>query len=186
MYIRMFSSSFIPRATRTRDTLARIHLACVRMGSYATEMHEENVPSTPPAPPYCAVISTSLHARTSEEEEEYNNMSAKMSKLVTENVPGFIAYESVTQIVREDTTPPLKKTIATTYFESLEDLQTWRTMDGHQKVKQYGKKNLYLSHNIRVCMCIEDYGTGLTQIVTDRELAYPTRRSIHDKDVSSM
>lgn len=165
------------RTKRLSHSRLKKHMIFRNDPAYTPDITDIQELQTCPPPPYYAVISTSLHARTPLQQKQYDTLLREMETLVG-TIPDFITYESATQTVCDKRYPVLKKTIATTYFKTELGIDRWREMSRHQAAKREGKRNLYVSHNIRICHCTEDYGTNLSQKQGVRKLAYNTRRKV--------
>ncbi|MCB0525081.1 MAG: antibiotic biosynthesis monooxygenase [Saprospiraceae bacterium] len=97
-----------------------------------------------PAPPYYAVIFTSLRT---EVKEEYANTADRMVELAAEQ-PGFLGVESV----REELG------ITVSYWESLEAIKSWKNNAEHKVAQQMGLNKWYSRYKTRICLVERDYG----------------------------
>ena len=97
-----------------------------------------------PAPPYYAVIFTSLRT---EVKEEYANTADRMVELAAEQ-PGFLGVESV----REELG------ITVSYWESLEAIKSWKNNAEHKVAQQMGLNKCYSRYKTRICLVERDYG----------------------------
>jgi heme-degrading monooxygenase HmoA len=96
-----------------------------------------------PAPPYYAVIFTSLRT---EVENGYANMADAMVELASQQ-PGFLGVESA----REDVG------ITVSYWDSLESIAAWKKNAEHQIAQRQGREQWYASYKTRICRVERDY-----------------------------
>jgi heme-degrading monooxygenase HmoA len=96
-----------------------------------------------PAPPYYAVIFTSLRT---EVENGYANMADAMVELASQQ-PGFLGVESA----REDVG------ITVSYWDSLESIAAWKKNAEHQIAQRQGREQWYESYKTRICRVERDY-----------------------------
>jgi heme-degrading monooxygenase HmoA len=99
-----------------------------------------------PAPPYYAVIFTSMRT---EGDNGYAGMADRMFELVTKR-EGFLGMESVR---RED---GFGMTVC--YWRSLEDIKRWKQESEHQLAQRLGREQWYLNYRTRICKVEEEYG----------------------------
>ena len=111
-----------------------------------------------PAPPYYAVVFTSLHTGT--DEEEYGVTAERMAELAREQ-PGFLGFET--------TRSRSGLGITVSYWRDLEDIRSWRRHAEHRLAQEAGKSKWYRAYRLRVCRVEQDFGT-------DPERAAPVRR----------
>jgi heme-degrading monooxygenase HmoA len=97
-----------------------------------------------PAPPYYAVIFTSV--RTAEE-SDYEAMASRMETLAALQ-PGFLGFESARSEVG----------ITVSYWQSLEAIKNWKQQAEHQVAQQKGRSIYYSSYKTRICRVERDYG----------------------------
>lgn len=96
-----------------------------------------------PAPPYYAVIFTSILTNTP---DGYDAMATKMLNLA-QNQNGFLGYEtSRTEIG-----------ITVSYWESLEAIHLWKQNFEHLKAQKFGKEQWYQQYHIRIAKVERDY-----------------------------
>ena len=95
-----------------------------------------------PAPPYYAVIFTSLL----KSDDGYNEMAEKMEQLANQQ-EGYLGVESV----RND----LGITIS--YWESLEAIKKWKLNVEHIEAQNMGKTNWYKNFQVRIAKVERDY-----------------------------
>ncbi|HYD20851.1 MAG TPA: antibiotic biosynthesis monooxygenase [Flavipsychrobacter sp.] len=97
-----------------------------------------------PAPPYYAVIFTSLRTDV---DEGYGNMAEAMVDLA-KTQPGYLGIESARKELG----------ITVSYWATLEDIQNWKENAHHQIAQRLGKEQWYASFKTRVCRVERDYG----------------------------
>jgi heme-degrading monooxygenase HmoA len=100
-----------------------------------------------PAPPYYAVIFTSL--RTSGD-NGYNEMSKKMNDLAA-TMPGYLGHETVRAELG----------ISVSYWKTLENIRNWKQTSDHLFAQQKGRDVWYTAYKVRVCLVERDYGWEL-------------------------
>lgn len=98
-----------------------------------------------PAPPYYAVIFTSLRT---EGDNGYAATSALMEKLSREQ-PGYLGIESARSGLG----------ITVSYWESEEAIKAWKENMQHAVAQQRGKDAWYSDYCVRVCKVERVYGT---------------------------
>ena len=96
-----------------------------------------------PAPPYYAVIFTSL---MKEESKEYQQMSEKMVDLVSEQ-DGFLGFESARNGLG----------ITISYWKDLESIKKWREHAEHSVAREKGRTDWYKSFKTRIALVERDY-----------------------------
>jgi heme-degrading monooxygenase HmoA len=106
-----------------------------------------NVGATTPAPPYYAVIFTSL--RTIQDDAGYAEMAARMEELAREQ-PGFLGIESARDADRVG--------ITVSYWSSLEAIRSWGRQSEHRLAQQGGRDRWYEGFQLRVCRVEEAWG----------------------------
>lgn len=104
------------------------------------------IPETP-LPPYYAVIFTSK--RSEIEKEPYNSMATKMVSLV-EKQDGYLGMESYRN---ED-----GYGVTISYWQSLENISTWKRNLEHRDAQQQGRGKWYESYKLRIAKVERDYG----------------------------
>jgi heme-degrading monooxygenase HmoA len=100
--------------------------------------------SNTPAPPYYAVIFTSLRT---EGNNDYAETAQRMEELSMQH-PGFLGIESARSEVG----------ITVCYWSSLEAIQSWKQNTEHLIVQQKGKEKWYADYRIRICKVEREYG----------------------------
>ncbi len=90
-----------------------------------------------PAPPYYAVIFSSLRA---DDDPAYHETALRMVELAREQ-PGFLGMESARNEVG----------ITVSYWESEEAIRRWKQQTDHLEAQQSGRKNWYSAYSVRVC-----------------------------------
>ncbi len=96
-----------------------------------------------PAPPYYAVIFTSLR---SVGDNGYDQMSEKMMNMAQEQ-DGFLGIESVRQELG----------ITISYWRDLQSIQKWRDNADHKFAREKGRKIWYKSFTTRIAKVERDY-----------------------------
>jgi heme-degrading monooxygenase HmoA len=97
-----------------------------------------------PAPPYYAVIFTSLRTDT---DEGYGDMAERMVELA-EGQPGFLGVESARSGLG----------ITVSYWASETDIRRWKQQAEHLIAQQYGREKWYTSYHTRVAKVERAYG----------------------------
>ncbi len=97
-----------------------------------------------PAPPYYAVIFTSLRT---EVEEGYADTAALMVSLAAEH-PGFLGVESARDGLG----------ITVSYWESLEAIRNWKANTEHLIAQKMGREKWYAAYKTRICKVEREYG----------------------------
>jgi heme-degrading monooxygenase HmoA len=90
-----------------------------------------------PAPPYYAVIFTSL--RTPGDESGYGSMAERMVTLAAQQ-PGFLGIESV----REELG------ITVSYWRDLESIRNWKANAEHREAQRRGRSEWYAGFTLRI------------------------------------
>jgi len=96
-----------------------------------------------PAPPYYAVIFTSLRTAG---DNGYGNMAEAMEKLAATQ-PGFLGIESAREGLG----------ITVSYWESVEAIAAWKANATHLVAQQRGRESWYEEFKVRVCRVERDY-----------------------------
>jgi heme-degrading monooxygenase HmoA len=102
------------------------------------------MPTSTPAPPYYAVIFTSIRT---EGDHGYNEMAEKMDQLAKQQ-PGYLGIESA----RSETG------ITVSYWKDLESIQLWKQHTDHLLAQQKGISNWYSHYKVRICKVEREYG----------------------------
>ncbi len=97
-----------------------------------------------PAPPYYAVIFSSI--RTGDG-EGYAEMAERMAELAAQQ-PGYLGIESARNEVG----------ITVSYWESLEAIRHWKANAEHLLAQKLGREKWYAAYKTRVCRVERDYG----------------------------
>ena len=97
-----------------------------------------------PAPPYYAVIFTSLRTAV---DDGYGDMAGRMVALA-QGQPGFLGVESARDGLG----------ITVSYWESLEAIRNWKRNSEHLLAQQFGREKWYTSFKTRICLVERDYG----------------------------
>lgn len=96
-----------------------------------------------PAPPYYAVIFTSLRTTV---DDGYGDMAQRMVELAAEQ-DGYLGHESA----REDLG------ITVSYWASLDAIRHWKMQSEHLLAQQYGRDKWYAAYKTRICKVERDY-----------------------------
>ena len=97
-----------------------------------------------PAPPYYAVIFTSLRT---EGDNGYDEMAMSMYKLALEQ-PGFLGMETVRDGLG----------ISISYWRDEQSILNWKTHAKHLVAQRLGRDQWYSAFKTRVCKVERDYG----------------------------
>lgn len=97
-----------------------------------------------PAPPYFAVIFTSVRT---ENDNGYEAMANRMVELGTA-MPGFLGIESARNDIG----------ITVSYWDSLENIRYWKQQAEHIIAQQKGRSDWYKAYKTRICKVERDYG----------------------------
>lgn len=108
---------------------------------------ENNKLAITPAPPYYAVIFTSLKSGT---DRGYSLMSDRMVHLAA-TMDGFLGVESV----REST----GLGITVSYWKSEDDIKKWKMHSEHMVAQDLGRKQWYDEFSVRVAKVERAYGS---------------------------
>lgn len=92
-----------------------------------------------PAPPYYAVIFTSV--RTDVEEEQYGDMADRMVELAAQQ-SGYLGMEHART--------PDGAGITVSYWADKESIAAWREHAEHKIAQQYGREKWYQSFALRI------------------------------------
>ena len=97
-----------------------------------------------PAPPYYAVIFTSVRT---ESDNGYAEMADRMAELAAQQ-PGYLGMESARNEVG----------ITISYWESLDAIRHWKANIEHLVAQRLGREKWYSTYKTRVCLVERDYG----------------------------
>jgi len=97
-----------------------------------------------PAPPYYAVIFTSLRTDT---DAGYEEMAEEMVRLAAIQ-PGYLGHESARSGLG----------ITISYWESLEAIRAWKVNSDHLIAQRYGREKWYSAFKTRIALVERDYG----------------------------
>jgi len=97
-----------------------------------------------PAPPYYAVIFTSIRTNV---DEGYEEMANKMAELAQQQ-PGYLGVESA----RNETG------ITVSYWKDLQSIKNWKHQTDHLLAQQLGRQKWYELYKTRICLVERDYG----------------------------
>jgi heme-degrading monooxygenase HmoA len=97
-----------------------------------------------PAPPYYAVIFTSVRTAT---DNGYAVMADYMHQLAMQQ-PGYLGVESAREQLG----------ITISYWESTEAIKNWKQQSEHLIAQQRGRDEWYQSYKTRICYVEREYG----------------------------
>ncbi|GAB2525172.1 antibiotic biosynthesis monooxygenase family protein [Simplicispira piscis] len=97
-----------------------------------------------PAPPYYAVIFTSLRT---EGDDGYGAMAQRMVELAAQQ-PGFLGVESVRDGLG----------ITVSYWADLASIAAWKADAEHLEAQRQGREKWYAGFKIRIARVERDYG----------------------------
>ena len=97
-----------------------------------------------PAPPYTAVIFTSVRT---EDVEGYAETAARMEELAAEQ-PGYLGIESA----RSDLG------ITVSYWATAEDARAWKAVAAHRLAQRTGRERWYREYRVRIATVEREYG----------------------------
>jgi heme-degrading monooxygenase HmoA len=108
-------------------------------------MSEVPAPARTPAPPYYAVIFTSV--RREGDSEAYEKTAQHMLELAAEQ-PGFLGVESVRDAAGVG--------ITVSYWTSLEAIRAWGRQTAHRAAQAQGRAVWYEQFRLRICRVEEE------------------------------
>lgn len=97
-----------------------------------------------PAPPYYAVIFTSLRTGV---EDGYDQTAGRMMELAAQQ-PGFLGVESVRDGLG----------ITVSYWNDLDSIRRWKANAEHLAAQKAGREKWYSSFKTRIAKVERDYG----------------------------
>lgn len=97
-----------------------------------------------PAPPYFAVIFTSLRT---DGDQGYSAMATQMLELAAQQ-PGFLGVESARDAIG----------ITVSYWADLESIKHWKANLDHQQAQKRGHSHWYSAFKVRIAKVERDYG----------------------------
>ena len=100
-----------------------------------------------PAPPYYAVIFTSVRTDT---DETYSTTAQRMEELAKEQ-DGYLGIESARDGLG----------VTVSYWRDLESIRQWKMNTAHLLAQKNGKENWYAAYKTRICKVERDYGFEL-------------------------
>jgi len=100
--------------------------------------------ATTPAPPYYAVIFSSVRT---EIDDGYAVMAEHMVRLAASQ-PGYLGVESARNEVG----------ITVSYWESLDAIRQWKANAEHLVAQRLGREKWYSAFKTRICLVERDYG----------------------------
>lgn len=102
-----------------------------------------NLIAQTPAPPYYAVIFTSVKTTA---DEEYAVMADRMVELAAQQ-NGYLGHESAREEIG----------ITVSYWRNLEDIKQWKSNAEHIIAQQLGKEKWYAAYTTRICLVERAY-----------------------------
>ena len=99
-----------------------------------------------PAPPYVAVIFTSIRT---EADDGYAELSALMQELAREQ-PGYLGIESARDALD----------ITVSYWATTEAARSWKAVAEHRGAQRLGRERWYRTYRVRVATVEREYGSG--------------------------
>ena len=108
-----------------------------------------------PAPPYFAVIFTSIRAEDSAAVEASSNgrtygQTADEMEALAKTQPGYLGFETAR------TEGGLG--ISVSYWESLDAIRAWKANADHLTAQRFGRHAWYRGYRVRVCRVEREYG----------------------------
>ena len=100
-----------------------------------------------PAPPYVAVIFTSL--RSDEDRAGYDAMAAEMERLGAMQ-PGFLGIESARGADGLG--------ITVSYWRTVDDARAWKAVAAHAGAQRLGRERWYRAYKVRIAEVQREYG----------------------------
>ena len=97
-----------------------------------------------PAPPYYAVIFTSLRTGG---DNGYAEMAEKMEELAKLQ-PGYLGFEGAREEIG----------VSVSYWSSLEAIKNWKANMEHMEAQNLCKEKWYAHYRVRICRVERDYG----------------------------
>lgn len=105
-------------------------------------MNKAEIAKTP-APPYYAAIATTIRTNI---KDGYNEMGDVMEELVMKQ-PGYLGHEFARDGIG----------INVSYWQTLEDIKSWKHLQEHLVAQKLGKEKWYRSYKVRICKVERDY-----------------------------
>jgi heme-degrading monooxygenase HmoA len=102
-----------------------------------------NLTAQTPAPPYYAVIFTSVKTTA---DEGYAVMADRMVELAAQQ-NGYLGHESAREEIG----------ITVSYWRNLEDIKQWKSNAEHIIAQQLGKEKWYAAYTTRICLVERAY-----------------------------
>ena len=99
-----------------------------------------------PAPPYCAVIFTSI--RTADDQAGYEAMAGEMERLAATQ-PGYLGIESARS--------PDGLGISVSYFATAADARNWKANADHLGAQRLGRERWYRAYSVRIAEVQREY-----------------------------
>jgi heme-degrading monooxygenase HmoA len=99
-----------------------------------------------PAPPYVAVIFTSI--RTADDQPAYEAMAVEMERLAATQ-PGYLGIESARN--------PDGLGISVSYFRTAGDARNWKANAEHLGAQRLGRERWYRAYSVRIAEVQREY-----------------------------
>jgi len=96
-----------------------------------------------PAPPYYAVIFTSIRT---EEDKDYDKISTRMVELAKKQ-SGYLGVESARNAMG----------ITVSYWKDLESIKLWKQQAEHAIAQEMGREYFYTTYKTSICIVEKDY-----------------------------
>jgi heme-degrading monooxygenase HmoA len=109
---------------------------------------KETIIAPTPAPPYYAVIFTSVRTAN---DDGYAKTAEEMLRLAALQ-PGYLGVESV----REG-----GQGITVSYWRDLESIRRWKAVADHAVAQRLGRERWYSAYKTRISLVEDDYGFAL-------------------------
>jgi heme-degrading monooxygenase HmoA len=106
----------------------------------------QNTIAETPAPPYYAVVFTSVRTDV---DEGYADMAAAMAELAARQ-PGYLGIESAREGLG----------ITVSYWRDLDAIAAWKRVVDHVAAQRLGRERWYASYRVRVARVEREYGAS--------------------------
>ncbi|MEO5643316.1 MAG: antibiotic biosynthesis monooxygenase [Bacteroidia bacterium] len=100
--------------------------------------------SITPAPPYYAVIFTSIRT---EGENGYAEIAERMAELAIQQ-PGYLGHESAREEIG----------ITVSYWKDTDSIRSWKMNTEHLFAQKKGREEFYSAYKVRIAKVERDYG----------------------------
>lgn len=102
-----------------------------------------SLPANTPAPPYYAVIFTSIRT---EGDNGYGIMAERMVELAAQQ-PGFLGVESARDELG----------VTVSYWQDLASIQRWKQQVEHREAQRLGRSEWYAAYKVRIAKVEREY-----------------------------